>query len=142
MNTRASRITVVVLVVVGASLGLGAMADTMLLKAEGGEAEVVTFEHKAHTIDRSIACTDCHHNMAEVGTPLCSQCHVLAKGDAPVDVGPGEPKALEQAFHDSCLGCHREPPKGATPPVECAQCHVPATPAPADVSAPTEAAAG
>ncbi len=133
MRDRIARIIGAALVVAGGWLALGSMADTMMLKADGGEAEVVTFEHKAHAIDRSIACTQCHHNMAEVGTPPCAQCHVLAKGAA--EPAAGEPRALEPAFHDSCLGCHREPPKGTTPPTECAQCHVPAEPTPADTPA-------
>lgn len=137
MRHRITRITGALLVVAGAWLALGSMDDTMVLKAEGGEAEVVTFQHKAHAIDRSIACTLCHHNMAEVGTPPCAQCHVLAKGST-AEPAEGQPRALEQAFHDSCLGCHGEPPKGTTPPVECVQCHVPA--APAEASAPPEAA--
>ena len=133
MRNRIVRIILAASVVVAAALGLGAMADTMLLKAEGGEAEVVTFQHKAHAIDRSIACTLCHHNMAEAGTPPCSQCHVLATKGAPAPA-EGQARPLEQAYHDSCLGCHREPPKGTTPPTECEQCHVTATPKPAETT--------
>ncbi len=92
------------------------LADTYILKAEGGEAAAVTFQHKAHAMDRGIQCIQCHHNMQQVGTPPCASCHKL--------VQEGEARAREQAYHDSCLGCHREPPRGATPPTECEQCHV------------------
>ena len=57
MNARLGRLALSFIVVLAAALGLGAMADTMLLKAKDGKAELVTFEHKAHTIDRRIACT-------------------------------------------------------------------------------------
>lgn len=91
------------------------MAETMVLQTEGGESGPVTLDHHSHAMERGIACTDCHHNMAEVGTPKCNSCHTLKK--------TGEARALEEAYHDSCLGCHQDPPKGATPPVECEQCH-------------------
>lgn len=112
-----------------AAVALGAMDDTMLLVAKGGEATVVTFEHKTHTIDRAIACTVCHHNMAEAGTPPCVDCHELARGEAAREAG--SPRPLEDAYHDICLGCHKEPPKGTSPPTECEQCHLSATPEPA-----------
>ncbi len=123
MRTRIFRATLALAVVVAAAVGLGSIADTMLLKAEGGEAAVVTFQHKAHSIDRTIACILCHHNMAEAGTPPCVQCHKLAAKGTPAPA-EGEARHLEQAYHDSCLGCHNEPPKGTTPPTECEQCHV------------------
>jgi len=91
------------------------MAETMVIQTEGTETGAVTFEHHKHAMERGIACTDCHHNMAEVGTPRCNSCHTLTQ--------TGEARNLEQAYHDSCLGCHKEPPKGTTPPVECEQCH-------------------
>jgi len=97
-------------------LGTGAqMAEVMTLKAEGGEATAVTFKHQTHAMERGIPCTTCHHNMAEAGTPPCASCHKLTK--------VGEARALEQAYHDSCLGCHKSPPQGKTPPTECEQCH-------------------
>jgi len=97
-------------------LGTGAqMAEIMTLKAEGGQATAVTFKHQAHAMERGLPCTSCHHNMAEVGTPACASCHKL--------VQEGEARALEQAYHDQCIGCHKSPPPGKTPPTECEQCH-------------------
>ena len=91
------------------------MAEIMTLKAEGGESTPVTFNHEAHAMERGLPCTACHHNMAEVGTPPCASCHKLTQ--------EGEPRALEQAYHDSCIGCHKAPPPGKTPPTECVGCH-------------------
>jgi hypothetical protein len=91
------------------------MADTMRLKAEGGQADPVTFQHRAHAMDRGIQCVRCHHNMQQVGTPPCAQCHKPVK--------EGETRSAEKAYHDACIPCHSEPPSGTTPPTECAQCH-------------------
>lgn len=91
------------------------MAEIMTLKAEGGESTAVTFNHQGHAMERGLPCTSCHHNMAEVGTPPCASCHKL--------VQEGEARALEQAYHDQCIGCHKTPPPGKTPPTECEQCH-------------------
>jgi len=97
-------------------LSLGTeMADEMLLKTKGATEGVVTLNHKAHALERTIPCLRCHHNMAEEGTPPCNQCHTLA--------GEGQVRNLEDAYHDSCQGCHTAPPKGATPPTECGGCH-------------------
>lgn len=105
------------LAVVALSATAVEMADTMILAAEGGVDTPVTFEHRLHAMDRGIPCIDCHHNMATAGTPKCAPgCHTLA--------GQGDVIKLEQAFHDSCLGCHKSPPKGKSPPIECVQCHV------------------
>ncbi len=93
------------------------MAETMSLKAEGGENAPVTFEHRLHAMNRGIPCMKCHHNMDKVGTPKCAPgCHTLAGQEGVLK--------LEEAFHKNCWGCHQSPPKGKAPPTECAQCHV------------------
>ncbi len=100
-----------------ALLSLGAqMADRMVLKTKGATTGPVTLEHRAHAMDRTVPCLRCHHNMAEVGTKPCSECHTLA--------GEGQVRNLEKAYHDSCIPCHQAPPKGTTPPTECEGCHV------------------
>lgn len=90
--------------------------DTIVLQTEGATTGSVKLEHKVHSMDRSIPCTRCHHNMAEVGTPKCATCHTL-KGKEGV-------RTLETAYHDSCLGCHKAPPDKTKPPTECEGCHV------------------
>ncbi len=89
--------------------------DTILLQTERAQQGTVKLEHKVHSMDRSIPCTRCHHNMAEVGTPKCSQCHTLA--------GQEGVRNLETAYHDACLGCHKTPPEKTKPPTECEGCH-------------------
>jgi predicted CXXCH cytochrome family protein len=99
-------------------VSLGAeMADTMSLKADGGTSEAVTLEHRKHSMERGIACTKCHHNMATEGTKRCAECHTLP--------GSGETPKLEDAYHGLCQGCHKEPPEGTKPPTDCEACHVP-----------------
>ncbi len=93
------------------------MAETMLLKTKGATQAPVTLKHQAHAMDRTVPCLRCHHNMAEVGTKPCAECHTLA--------GEGQVRNLEKAYHDSCIPCHEAPPKGTSPPTECAGCHVP-----------------
>lgn len=102
------------------------MADEMLLKTKGAEEGVVTLNHKAHALERSMPCLRCHHNMAEEGTPPCNQCHTLA--------GEAQVSDLQTAYHDSCQGCHSAPPKGKTPPMECGGCHEGSTSVAGDAS--------
>lgn len=90
--------------------------DTIVMQTEGATEGKVKLEHKVHSMDRSIPCTSCHHNMAEVGTPKCSQCHTLE--------GQEGMRNLETAYHDCCLSCHKAPPEKTKPPTECEGCHV------------------
>ncbi len=66
----------------------------------------VTFNHAEHL---SVGdCASCHHTGAYV---TCSSCH---------GTQPGISNAKD-AFHASCIDCHKEAQKG---PVGCRACHV------------------
>ena len=121
--TRPVRLLIAAAVAAGALLLMAAgMADTMVLKLDGATQPAVTFTHKAHSIDRGVACTECHHNMMEVGTPPCVSCHTLE--------GQGSTRKAELAYHDQCITCHKAAPDGTSAPTACEACHVPATPEP------------
>lgn len=87
-------------------------------------------------------CLECHKEMDEDHHPgkdqmdkACSECHTTPEGEAypasctechEADEMPGEPKPMNykkrsEAFHEQCIGCHKEKKAG---PVECNSCHV------------------
>jgi Class III cytochrome C family len=108
----------------------------------------VPFSHKKHSEDYVKAyakiypngCGDCHHD--DKGKPIaglkadskvqaCIECHKKC-GEAPK--GKDAPKLDKkqkldyhsEAFHDNCIGCHKEFNKEFKPkkaPVTCNDCH-------------------
>lgn len=85
----------------------------------------VTFHHKAHAVDRNVACVTCHHTF-KAGEPVkaCSSCHSKA--------AEGKKPTLQVAVHTTCNNCHKaEIAKGkkAPSPTKCTDCHVKAKPA-------------
>ncbi|MCX6640741.1 MAG: cytochrome c3 family protein [bacterium] len=68
---------------------------------------IVVFNHKEHAQGYGLECIYCHHVEA------CSDCHRKEVKDVQVE----ESKV---AFHETCLGCHREVELG---PRECDGCH-------------------
>ena len=101
----------------------------------------VLFDHKTHTSVEgyALACTDCHHHpsMDDSALRACGDCHNLPHTD---DEGIGVPEACLEchdaedseitdtemvnrgdAFHEQCIGCHKDYGAGA---LECAECHV------------------
>lgn len=99
-----------------------------------GAAGSVLFSHKVHAADYDLACTACHHHPSEPdeGAPMtsCVACHALPEdGALPAvcldchdadEVGVEGIPAETDAFHNQCIGCHKEIGSG---PVECAACH-------------------
>ena len=81
----------------------------------------VPFTHKRHYVDYEIPCRACHHawTLDVRDNPLkCKECH---KGK---DVS--EAILLRNAFHRSCLNCHRDlrREKKDTGPIGCKACHI------------------
>jgi len=144
-------VTVVLMVVVWGSLLIAddemcvPMGEvTLAALAKDAKRSAATFTHTTHF---SYACQECHHKWTgkeAIQSCTASGCHDLDK--APVDENgkPVEDKVLKvryykNAFHDSCIGCHKEikvknkameasmaslgqklPPTG---PTGCKQCH-------------------
>ncbi len=96
----------------------------------------VLFTHKAHSDEESgygISCKDCHHHPQEeedVDLRSCVACHDIPKdGKAPESCAEcHEPDDYEvdsltrrtDAYHNQCIGCHKENEAG---PEECTDCH-------------------
>lgn len=81
----------------------------------------VPFTHKKHYVDYEIPCRGCHHawTLDIRDDPIkCKECH---KGKKVSDV-----ILLRNAFHRSCLACHRElrNQKKPTGPIGCKKCHL------------------
>lgn len=81
----------------------------------------VPFTHKKHYVDYEIPCRGCHHawklNLRD--NPIkCKECH---KGKTESDA-----VLLRNAFHRSCMTCHRNLKKQKKPtgPVGCKKCHI------------------
>ncbi|MDO9527981.1 MAG: cytochrome c3 family protein [Syntrophales bacterium] len=109
----ASIIMVVMLVVGFAGYAMvekkSEMPVRLLYKTTAGKA---FFDHKTHSTDYEIGCTDCHHNYEEGGgemPPPCIECHYK---DADVSPRP-------EAFHSQCIDCHKK----QSGPVKCGECH-------------------
>ena len=96
----------------------------------------VEFTHKKHSVDYKISCGECHHD--DSNEPLnikmgddvqkCSECHnIFAK----TKENKKDIMVLENAYHDNCIGCHKEvnikagDPKGrkGPAPTSCTKCH-------------------
>lgn len=81
----------------------------------------VPFTHKRHYVDYEIPCRACHHGWKvdlRENPFKCKECH---KGKE-----LSEAILLRNAFHRSCLNCHRElrRRKKPTGPIGCKTCHV------------------
>ncbi len=88
----------------------------------------VTFNHKAHAVDRKIACTTCHHaskpeKPSKSAQEACGDCHTKP-ATAPVKT------SLQAAFHNPtaksglCIDCHvKENAAGKKAPTKCMECH-------------------
>jgi hypothetical protein len=77
----------------------------------------VEFPHEKH---RAVDCVLCHHNFVDhTGEGDCYACHRNS---------PTIKLEIEARFHDFCLGCHRDPPRGLKhhgPVTGCDTCHAP-----------------
>ncbi len=81
------------------------------------------FNHDEHNEKAGIDdCASCHHTYDESGNLIegessegtaCADCHSLKK--------EGSKPSLMNAFHSSCINCHKENSKVA--PLACGECH-------------------
>ena len=87
----------------------------------------VKFNHKKHSADYKIACTECHHvykdgkNVFKEGDTVqkCSACHNPEKKE-------GKVMKLQNAFHKNCKDCHKDLEKAGKPTgpfKKCNDCH-------------------
>jgi hypothetical protein len=79
------------------------------------KAGKVLFDHKTHTkasAGYGLECFECHHEGDEAGS--CSECHEVKSSDEYV------PNRTD-AFHQQCIGCHKDAEAG---PMACSSCHV------------------
>ncbi|MCF8024418.1 MAG: cytochrome c family protein [Desulfobacteraceae bacterium] len=93
----------------------------------------VLFEHKTHSLEYGLACTDCHHKIAgqqEDGDKKeavsCGSCHT---GESAYKPAFGEKGLFDHETHSqyyglSCTDCHHmyDPESGADPQ-NCGACH-------------------
>ncbi|WP_291321381.1 cytochrome c3 family protein [Desulfonatronospira sp.] len=80
----------------------------------------------SHTVHGDFECGECHHD--DTGQPLteddkiigCMEagCHDMAVAEEPED--EDDIRYFEKAYHDQCMGCHRDMGEG---PVACFDCH-------------------
>lgn len=107
-------------------------------EVHGKQYQDFTFSHKKHNVDYKVACTECHHvyqegkNVWKEGDPVkrCDECHNIVDLTKKTD-----PMSLYAAFHNNCVGCHKEQMKewkatgkaAGEPkpevPVGCTNCH-------------------
>jgi hypothetical protein len=77
----------------------------------------VALPHEAHVKKLKIACKTCHHK-PDSQTCSTAKCHAgKAEGKRP---GCAEASLSKNAYHLSCIGCHKKGNKG---PKGCGECH-------------------
>lgn len=77
----------------------------------------VAFDHEEHSVDHRIPCAGCHHEKERrPGRCLADDCHGPRRRVVKGKLMP----ELEDAFHETCKGCHRENRSG---PIKCNDCH-------------------
>ena len=104
--------------------------DQLVLENEGYAKDKkvpVKFNHKKHSADYKVACTDCHHvykdgkNVWKEGDPVqkCSKCH-------DPKTKQGKVMKLQNAYHRNCKNCHKALQKEGKPTGpfrKCNDCH-------------------
>lgn len=95
------------------------LLDSPIISKVEDHYEPVRFTHAQHT-QYADSCGTCHHHRPQdpQGKEIkrCSGCHQQAfKEDYPQRLG------LKAAFHQRCMGCHKERGKG---PLGCTSCHL------------------
>jgi len=101
-----SAILVLVVMVAFSGIVSAQMKDSYEFK--GGTMGKVSFNHKVHQ-EALKDCKVCHHKEEAGKEQSCGVCHTK---DAKV-----KPK---DAYHNSCMKCHKEMKKG---PAGCKECH-------------------
>lgn len=80
--------------------------ETYILDRLAKIYEAVTFSHGMHTLVAE-DCAICHHHSEADYTLSCNECHGTSSG-------------LKDAYHNLCMGCHKEMKMG---PTGCIECH-------------------
>ncbi len=91
----------------------------------------VEFPHEQHAMNFEISCDKCHHIDIEMGDNVkqCVECHIELKA---TKKNRKSMLLLRNAYHESCIGCHKEfnieagDPQGfneSSPPTSCSECH-------------------
>jgi len=99
----------------------------------------VTFSHQQHSEVDAVSCATCHHTLVSADEPIrsCYGCHkathysigrIVKSGTEGTDANSIGPRIrnAQRAFHDLCIGCHKERreqelPTG--PDDSCRDCH-------------------
>ncbi len=92
----------------------------------------VEFPHAKHAMDSEISCDKCHHIDLEMGDNVkrCAECHIELKA---TKKNRTSIMLLKNAYHASCIACHKEmnmaagDPRGfkeSAPPTSCSECHI------------------
>jgi len=94
------------------------LLDSPIIRRTEDHYGPVRFMHAKHaTVTRD--CALCHHyrpvDESASETTRCSACH-----QEPFQKDHPERLGLKAAYHQQCMGCHREMDKG---PIDCAGCH-------------------
>lgn len=130
MKTISRVLAVVMGLIVAVSMSSFAFAqktpkDIIIMPAPNGG---VKFLHKAHSTDRGIKCSVCHHpskseKPATAAEQSCADCHTKV-------AQPPMKTKLQAAFHNPaatagvCIDCHKaEVAKGKPAPTKCMECH-------------------
>jgi hypothetical protein len=106
---------------IGVAIAQGPDVVVINNKYTAKKKEPVTLTHKKHAVDYKIACKECHHTWDQKpGTqpPKCATCHK--------EQAQGKVLGTMQAYHKSCMGCHKELQKQGKPTgptTKCNDCH-------------------
>ena len=96
--------------------------DYMIPKPEGYEPKQksIPFSHTAHA---DIDCYHCHHTGDVTQGCMDAGCHDLINPASPEE--RRDIRFFEKAYHDQCIGCHRDLRQKEEPtgPVACVGCH-------------------
>jgi hypothetical protein len=103
-------IAIAVAMAFAASMAVAGDPPTAVTIDKGAEKKSgVAFDHAKHA--ERADCFKCHHaSKAKEEIKSCFECHGKDAG-AP---------SVKDAFHDSCIACHKEQAKG---PTKCKECH-------------------
>ena len=93
--------------------------ETLTLDSLVKEYGPVEFSHGYHA-EMIGDCASCHHHSPEGSTPACSECHEPIEVYHYLGAQRITSIGLKGAYHQLCLGCHKEMESG---PVGCTDCH-------------------
>ncbi len=92
----------------------------------------VEFPHALHVMDFELSCEQCHHLDLKMGDEVqpCADCHIEL---TPTKKNRKSIILLRNAYHATCIDCHKEfnkkagDPRGfdeSAPPTSCSECHI------------------